>query len=161
VTPVTAYIGLGANLGDPAATLRAALSELAAQPGIGDCTASPFYRTVPIDTDGPLFINAVARIHTTLAALALLDVLQAIENAHHRERPYRYAPRTLDLDLLLMDGIEMHTERLTVPHPRTHQRAFVLRPLQDLAPDLVLAQGSLTALLAACADQALQRLDAI
>jgi len=161
LTPVSAYIGLGANLGDPAATLQAALDDLAAQPGITACTASPLYRTVPIDTDGPLFINAVARIHTTLSPLALLDVLQAIENAHHRERPYRYAPRTLDLDLLLMDGVEMHTERLTVPHPRAHQRAFVLRPLQDLAPDLVLAQGSLTGLLAACADQAIQRLDAV
>jgi len=156
-----AYIGLGANLGDSAATLQAALSELAAQPGIVDCTASPLYRTVPIDTDGPLFINAVARIHTTLEPLALLDVLQTIENAHHRERPYRYAPRTLDLDLLLMDGIEMHSERLTVPHPRAHERAFVLRPLQDLAPDLILAQGSLSGLLAACADQAIQRLDTV
>ena len=158
---VTAYIGLGANLGDSAATLQAALSELAAQPGIVDCTASPLYRTVPIDTDGPLFINAVARIHTTLDPLALLDVLQKIENAHHRERPYRYAPRTLDLDLLLMDGIEMHSERLTVPHPRAHERAFVLRPLQDLAPDLILAQGSLSVLLAACADQAIQRLNTV
>lgn len=155
---VLAYIGLGANLGLAQATLRQAADALAQTPGVESLELSPFYRSAPIDSSGPDYVNAVARIETTLAPLALLDALQAIELAHGRLRPYRNAPRTLDLDLLLYGSQAIDTPRLTVPHPRMHQRAFVLKPLSDLAADLCLAQGSLDALLALCAGQDLQRL---
>ncbi|WP_454691560.1 2-amino-4-hydroxy-6-hydroxymethyldihydropteridine diphosphokinase [Achromobacter aloeverae] len=155
---VTAYIGLGANLGDAGATLRQALRELAASKGITACEASPFYRSAPVDAGGPDFVNAVARLRTTLAPLALLDLLQALEHRHGRERPYRNAPRTLDLDLLLYGDVTMDEPRLTLPHPRMHERAFVLRPLLDLAPALTLPQGRATDLLAAIDDQPIQRI---
>jgi 2-amino-4-hydroxy-6-hydroxymethyldihydropteridine diphosphokinase len=156
--PAVAYIGLGANLGDSAATLRAVLTELATVPGISACIASPFYRSAPVDADGPDYVNAVARIFTTLSPFDLLSTLQALENRHGRQRPYRHAPRTLDLDLLLYGDVRLDSEVLTLPHPRMHQRAFVLQPLRDLEPGLALAQGGLDDLLAKCADQALQRL---
>lgn len=153
-----AWVGLGANLGDARATLDDALAQLAAAPGIDDVVASPFYRSAPVDAQGPVFVNAVARLRTTLEPVALLDLLQDIEQRHGRERPYRNAPRTLDMDLLLVDGVAMDSPRLILPHPRLHQRAFVLRPLQDLDPGLVLAQGPFGTLLQACADQAIERL---
>lgn len=156
--PVRAYVGLGANLGDAAGTLRTVLRELAATPGIQGCQASGFYRTAPVDAGGPDFINAVAALDTTLAPLALLDVLQALEARHGRQRPYRNAPRTLDLDLLMHGDTAMQSERLTLPHPRMHQRAFVLAPLQELTPALVLPQGPLPTLLAALTDQSIERL---
>jgi 2-amino-4-hydroxy-6-hydroxymethyldihydropteridine diphosphokinase len=105
-----------------------------------------------------VFINTVVAIDTTLEPVALLDLLQSIEQQHGRERPYQNAPRTLDLDLLLYGDLTINTPRLTVPHPRMHQRAFVLRPLQDLAPDLQLVQGSLNALLVKCQDQKLEQI---
>ncbi|OZI26944.1 2-amino-4-hydroxy-6-hydroxymethyldihydropteridine diphosphokinase [Bordetella genomosp. 9] len=153
-----AYIGLGANLGDGAATLRAALRQLAALPDTRECTASPFYRSAPVDATGPDFVNAVARLRTTLAPLDLLDALQAIELEQGRARPYRNAPRTLDLDLLLYDDLRLDTPRLTLPHPRMHERAFVLLPLRDLTPDMRLRDETLDALLARCADQAIHRM---
>ncbi|WP_144636499.1 2-amino-4-hydroxy-6-hydroxymethyldihydropteridine diphosphokinase [Bordetella genomosp. 13] len=153
--PVRAYVGLGSNLGDSAATLTAALDELAATPGILSCRVSPWYRSAPVDAAGPDFVNAVAALDTTLSPVALLDVLQAIEQRHGRLRPYRHAPRTLDLDLLLHGDARMATERLILPHPRMHERAFVLLPLRDLAPGLALAQGGLDALIAALPDQAI------
>jgi 2-amino-4-hydroxy-6-hydroxymethyldihydropteridine diphosphokinase len=153
-----AYIGLGANLGDSASTLRAVLAELAEVPGISACTASPFYRSAPVDADGPDYVNAVARICTTLTPMKLLSTLQGLENRHGRQRPYRHAPRTLDLDLLLHGDVRLDSDGLTLPHPRMHQRAFVLQPLRDLEPGLVLTQGALDDLLAQCTDQALQRL---
>lgn len=156
---VTAYIGLGANLGDSAATLRTVLAELSVADGIFDCTVSPFYRSAPVDADGPDYVNAVARVRTTLAAEDLLHALQALENLHGRQRPYRHAPRTLDLDLLLYGTLRLDTPFLILPHPRMHQRAFVLQPLRDIEPNLMLEQGALDTLLAQCADQALQRLD--
>lgn len=155
---VTAYIGLGANLGQAQETLRQAANELAQTPGVDSLRLSPFYRTAPIDSSGPDYVNAVAGIETTLAPILLLDALQAIETKHGRLRPYRNAPRTLDLDLLLYGDQNIDTPRLTVPHPRMHERAFVLKPLSDLAPHLRLAQGPLDALLALCADQGLQSL---
>jgi len=139
------YIGLGANLGDPVATLEAALDALAAlaRPGRheeGALRVSSFWRTAPIEAHGPDFVNAVAGLSTDLAPHALLDVLQSIEARFGRERPYRNAPRTLDLDLLVYgvdgdDGGRVCTdERLTLPHPRAHERAFVLEPLAELWP---------------------------
>lgn len=156
-TPMTlAYIGMGANLGDARNTLLTAAQELSALPGIVSLRLSRFYRSAPIESSGPDYVNAVAAVETTLDAHALLDHLQAIEEHHGRLRPYRNAPRTLDLDLLLYGTQSIGDARLTVPHPRMHLRAFVLRPLADLAPDLTLRQGGLPALIAACADQALQ-----
>jgi 2-amino-4-hydroxy-6-hydroxymethyldihydropteridine diphosphokinase len=158
--PAVAYVGLGANLGDGIANLRAALRELSALDEVLECTASPFYRSAPVDASGPDFVNAVARLRTTLAPLDLLDALQALEQAHGRERPYRHAPRTLDLDLLIYDDVSMDTARLVLPHPRMHERAFVLMPLRDLAPALTLRDASLDSWLARCVDQAIERLPA-
>ncbi|MDY0308825.1 MAG: 2-amino-4-hydroxy-6-hydroxymethyldihydropteridine diphosphokinase [Castellaniella sp.] len=155
---VLAWIGLGANLGDAATTLRCAAAELAAVAGVSCLRLSPLYATAPLDSSGPDYVNAVASLHTSLPPLDLLAVLQAIEQRHGRERPYRNAPRTLDLDLLLYGNCAIDQPTLTVPHPRMHERAFVLRPLADLAPGLVLAQGSLADLLARCADQPIRRL---
>ena len=137
---VWAFIGLGANLGDARATLTRALGELAAMPGVDALQASPLYRTKPVDAQGPDFVNAVARLRTTLSPLALLAGLQAIEAAHGRERPYRNAPRTLDLDLLLYGDEVIASPTLTVPHPRMHERAFVLLPLAEIAPQRVTLQ---------------------
>lgn len=153
-----AYIGLGANLGDARQTIAAAINKLSCSSGILTLKTAPLYSSDPVDAQGPVFINTVVGVDTTLDPLPLLDLLQAIEQEHGRERPYRNAPRTLDLDLLLYGTLTIETPRLSVPHPRMHQRAFVLRPLQDLAPNLQLSQGSFSALLADCRDQKLQRL---
>ena len=153
-----AYIGLGANLGDARQTIAAAIQTLRDSSGVLALRQAPLYSSDPVDAQGPVFINTVVGLDTTLEPLSLLDLLQAIEQAHGRERPYRNAPRTLDLDLLLYGAQTINTPRLSVPHPRMHQRAFVLRPLQDLAPGLQLAQGSFTTLLAGCQDQTLDQL---
>ncbi|NYT60110.1 2-amino-4-hydroxy-6-hydroxymethyldihydropteridine diphosphokinase [Alcaligenaceae bacterium] len=153
---IKACIGLGANLGEALASLQQAAHELAATPGITGLRLSRFYRSAPVDATGPDYVNAVAEIDTLLSADALLDILQKIENQHGRLRPYRNAPRTLDLDLLLYGDLTIDTPRLTVPHPRMHERAFVLRPLQELRPTLHLRQSSLQTLLQACSDQALE-----
>ncbi len=134
---VAAFVALGANLGDAAQALRDALVALAAHPGIRVRRASSLYRTAPIESSGPDYLNAVAEIATTLTAPALLDALQAIEHAAGRERPYRNAPRTLDLDLLLYGDGRIDSHRLTVPHPRMWERAFVLVPLAEIASDRV------------------------
>lgn len=131
----TAFVGLGANLGDAGATLRAALIELQALAVPGSFQASGLWRSAPIEATGPDFHNAVARFETTLAPHALLDALQAIERRFGRERPYRNAPRTLDLDLLLYADRVQADERLVLPHPRAAQRAFVLAPLAELWPE--------------------------
>lgn len=152
---IRAYIGLGANLGDARQTIERATEALGRTQGIASIKVAPLYASDPIDATGPTFVNTVAEVHTTLAPLALLDALQAIENVHGRERPFRNAPRTLDLDLLWYEGVTLDTPRLTLPHPRMHQRAFVLRPLRDLVKELPLKQGSLDMLLSACKEQKL------
>lgn len=158
---VTAYIGLGANLGDTQATLDAALADLAALPGSALIAASPRYRSAPVDATGPDYTNAVAIVSTRLCAAALLAALQRIEAAHGRERPYPNAPRRLDLDVLLYGEHLIETPHLIVPHPRLHERAFVLQPLADVAPDLVIpGRGPLGPLLAAVADQRIERIEA-
>ena len=141
---VTAYIGLGANLGDAQQALRGAVQALAQTPGIDRVVSSGFYRTAPIEATGPDYINAVAQVQTRLNAMDLLAALQAIEQAAGRERPYRNAPRTLDLDVLLYGSGQVNSPTLTVPHPRMGERAFVLVPLADVAPELVPA-GALSA----------------
>lgn len=156
--PVRAYIGLGANLGDSAATLRRVLDELRDTPGVAAVTASPFYRSAPVDAAGPDFVNAVAALDTILPPLALLDALQALETGHGRQRPYRNAPRTLDLDLLLHGDAQLDDNRLILPHPRMHLRAFVLLPLRDLAPHLVLQGRPIDEWIAAVEDQAIERI---
>jgi 2-amino-4-hydroxy-6-hydroxymethyldihydropteridine diphosphokinase len=153
--PIRSYIGLGANLGDPRETIQAALRELAATPDLTILKVAPLYASAPIDSSGPNYINTVASLDTSLGPQALLAVLQKIELLHGRERPYINAPRTLDLDLLLYDDINLDSPTLIIPHPRMHLRAFVLKPLQDIAGDLQLAQGSIHTLLAQCKDQGL------
>ena len=153
------FVGLGANLGDPQATLKHALAALAALPQTELVAQSSLYRTAPIQASGPDFVNAVAELRTVLQPQALLHALQAIESAHGRERPYRNAPRTLDLDLLLFGQRVVHEPGLEVPHPRLHERAFVLHPLLELAPMLVHPLlGSLQLLLVATVDQPIERL---
>ena len=154
-----AYIGIGANLGDARANVEDALTRLAALPATRVTARSSLWKTAPIDSSGDDYINAVARIDTSLAPADLLDAVRAIELAHGRERPYRNAPRTLDLDILLYGDARIDTPSLTVPHPRMHQRAFVLAPLAEIAPDAVIAGiGALADLLPAVADQAIERL---
>ncbi len=150
---VTAFVALGANLGDAAQALRDAVAALGDTQGIRVVRASRLYRTAPVQSTGPDYINAVVEVSTTLTAPALLDALQAIEKQAGRERPYRNAPRTLDLDLLLYGQGSIASPRLTVPHPRMSERAFVLVPLADIAPTLVSPL-----LLQDVADQALERL---
>lgn len=147
-----AWIGLGANLGEREAALRAAVRAIAALPGTQVLRASSLYRSAPVDAGGPDYLNAVAEIATTLEPHALLAALQAIENGAGRERPYRNAPRTLDLDILLYGDERIATPQLTVPHPRMHERAFVLLPLADLAPASVPPEA-----LQAVAGQAIER----
>lgn len=148
-----AYIGLGSNLGESQHMLQLALADMAAHPAIQKLECSRFYRSSPVDSSGPDYVNAVARLETSMASLPLLHVLQALETRYGRERPYLNAPRTLDLDILLFNDEINDSTELTLPHPRMHERAFVLLPLQELSPGLVLTQGSLATLLEQCKDQ--------
>lgn len=150
---VLAYIGLGSNLGQPEATLQAAMVQLAALPLTRLVAQSSLYRSAPFEASGPEFANAVVGLLTRLNAPELLLKLQQIETAAGRERSYRNAPRTLDLDLLLYGTARMHSPRLVLPHPRLFERAFVLLPLAEIAPNKVLP-----AQLQAVAGQVLERL---
>jgi 2-amino-4-hydroxy-6-hydroxymethyldihydropteridine diphosphokinase len=161
---VCAYVALGANLGDAAAALRQAVQAIGRLPLTQVRRSSSLYKTAPLDTDageesaapGNDYLNAVVELETGLTAPALLDHLQQIEQQAGRERPYRNAPRTLDLDLLLYGSARMESARLTVPHPRMTQRAFVLVPLAEIAPGLVSA-----AQLAAVVQQRIEQLDSL
>ncbi|CUB05342.1 MAG: 2-amino-4-hydroxy-6-hydroxymethyldihydropteridine diphosphokinase [Tepidiphilus sp.] len=161
MTPVLAYVALGANLGEAETTVRAAIAALGRLPGTQLVAASSLYRTAPLEVPEPQpdYINAVARLATTLTPHALLDELLALEARFGRVRPYRWAPRALDLDLLLYGDVVLDTPRLTLPHPRLHRRAFVLEPLLELdsfleAPGL----GPLSAWRARLSDQDVERL---
>jgi len=156
--PRRAWVGLGGNLGDARATVLAAFGALSALPGSRLDATSALYRSAPVDAGGPDFVNAVGRLSTTLAPMRLLRELQAIEQQFGRERPYRNAPRTLDLDLLFYEGVTSEDAVLTLPHPRWDQRAFVLRPLQDVWPDDATALDW-SRLLDAVDGQRLDRLD--
>ncbi|HJV97109.1 MAG TPA: 2-amino-4-hydroxy-6-hydroxymethyldihydropteridine diphosphokinase [Albitalea sp.] len=154
-----ASVGLGANLGDAATTLRTALSELAQLPDTTLHAVSHVYRSAPIDAGGPDFLNAVALLLTGLAPQALLAELQRIERRHGRERPYVNAPRTLDLDLLLYGDERIDTPTLRVPHPRLHERAFALVPLAEVAPQAVIpGRGPVSDWLPRVADQRIDKL---
>jgi 2-amino-4-hydroxy-6-hydroxymethyldihydropteridine diphosphokinase len=134
---VTAFVGLGANLGEASVTVQWAMRQLATLPDTATKAQSSLYRSAPINASGPDFINAVVAINTSLPALSLLLALQRLEHLAGRERTYRNAPRTLDLDLLLYGEECINCPELQVPHPRMCQRAFVLQPLAEIAPHLV------------------------
>lgn len=129
------YLGLGANLGDREAALRAALDHLGASGQVTVGAVSSLYETAPMyDTDQPAFLNAAARVITSLPPEALLDLLKQVEGTLGRIARHRYGPREVDLDILLYDDIVLHTPRLTIPHRRLAERAFALLPLAELAP---------------------------
>jgi len=156
----TAYVALGANLGNPVATVLAAFGALANLPDSRVIRTSSLYRTAPLGiTTQPEFINAVAALETTLAPESLLEALFEVEQRFGRQRAEKNGPRTLDLDLLLYDDLELQLPRLTLPHPRLHLRAFVLLPLAEIAPNLQLPKrGSLAAWLPAVSNQSIIRL---
>lgn len=151
VVPV--LLAFGANLGDRGETILAAQRELADAPGIADFAASPLRETVALtpngpDPDAPRYLNGVATAQTTLSPHELLDLLQRIESAHGRVRDVRWGDRTLDIDLILFGGRVIKDDRLTVPHPRAHERDFVLAPWLTLDPHAVLmGHGRVDALL--------------
>ena len=149
----TAYIGLGSNLGESEDTLYRALDDIAALPDTSVQQVSDLYRTAPVDSSGPDYINAVAQLTTALSAADLLQALQAIELSHGRVRPYHNAPRTLDLDILCYDDLVQDIPQLILPHPRMHLRAFVLRPLLDIAPDMLVHGRPISQWLADCEAQ--------
>lgn len=159
---ITAYIGFGANLGDAKETILEAARQLGSARGVCECRLSSFYRTAPVDAEGPDFTNAVARIVTCLPPEKLLETTQAIENALGRVRPagVHNAPRTIDLDIELYgDRAISEPPRLVVPHPRMHERAFVLVPLTELDSEAVIpGRGRAADFLASVADQRLEKL---
>jgi 2-amino-4-hydroxy-6-hydroxymethyldihydropteridine diphosphokinase len=143
---VTSFIGLGSNLGDPAAQIRRAMQALAAMPETRLVRRSSLYRNPPAGyLDQPEFVNAVARIETRLAPRDLLEQLLAIERAHGRARDFPNGPRTLDLDILLYGERTVREPGLTIPHPRMLERAFVLVPLAEIAPETVVPGGGRSA----------------
>ena len=148
-----ACVALGANLGDAVATVQQALRDVAALPETRLLKASSLYRSAPYEAQGPDFINAVALVYTQLSPLALLHALQALELQCGRERPFKNAPRTLDLDIIFYGDVSLDTPELTLPHPRWQERAFVLQPLAEVWPERVSAVQ-----LAGVKDQAIQRM---
>lgn len=155
-----AFIGLGANLGDPAAQLGRGLEELAALPGTRLLARSSWYRSAPVGVGPqPDYVNAVAEIETDLEPRRLLEALLEIERRHGRVREVPNSPRTLDLDVLLYEDLRCHEHGLTIPHPRMHERAFVLRPLLEIAPRCVIpGLGPAADFNAAVAGQAVEKL---
>ena len=156
-----AYVGLGANIGEPRAQLLAAWEALGRIPQTRAIARSGLYRSAPIGYESqPDFLNCVAKLDTTLEPRALLSHLQQVERDLGRARSFRDAPRTIDLDLLLYGSESIDTPGLVVPHPRMHERAFVLEPLAELDPDAKIpGRGSAAELLRACAAQRIQRVE--
>jgi 2-amino-4-hydroxy-6-hydroxymethyldihydropteridine diphosphokinase len=151
----TAYVGIGSNLKDPRAQVLQAFNELDGLPHTRVVKKSSLYRTAPMGHAAqPDFINAVAQLETGLPAERLLAELQEVEARHGRERSFANAPRTLDLDILLFGNATIRTTALTVPHPRMHERAFVLKPLLEIAPEF-----PFHAHLDSCKDQKVERID--
>jgi 2-amino-4-hydroxy-6-hydroxymethyldihydropteridine diphosphokinase len=155
-----AYVGLGSNLAEPRRQLERALTELDGIEGTRLVKASAFYRTAPVGYAAqPDFLNAVAQVETALAPERLLAALQGIEAGHERSRSFANAPRTLDLDLLLFGDVVLDTPALKIPHPRMHERAFVLEPLVEIAPGArIPGRGAARELLQSCAGQQVQRI---
>lgn len=157
----TAYVGVGANLGDALQTVRAAIAAMDEMPATRLSAISSLYRSAPVDASGDDFVNAVVRLDTGLEAASLLKNLQKIELVFGRERPFRNAPRTLDLDLLLYDQLQTTTPDLELPHPRMSGRAFVLLPLLEIAPDVQIpGKGAAKNYQAGVSEQPIERLDA-
>ena len=157
--PSRVYIGLGANLGDRLGTIRTAIEAIARLPSTTGVRASPLYASASIGAAGPDYLNAVVEAETSLLPLDLLEALLEIEATHGRVRSHRNAPRTLDLDLLLHGEQVIRSDVLTLPHPRLHERAFVLRPLADLVPALVLPRlGPIAGLLRTVAAQRVDKI---
>jgi len=150
---------MGANLGAAASTLRRVAAELGGLAQTRRIALSSMYRSAPVGASGPDYVNAVAELRSELEPLQLLAALQSLEQAHGRTRPFPNSPRTLDLDLLFYGAREHHDDRLILPHPRLAERAFVLAPLLELAPDGQCADGrSFAEALASLQDQRLERL---
>lgn len=160
--PQVAFIALGSNLDGPREQVARAIQEIDALPTTRLLKRSSLYRTAPVGfVDQPDFVNAVVMVETGLAPHDLLDALLAIERRHGRVREFPNAPRTLDLDVLLYGDRVVHEHGLTLPHPRMHERAFVLLPLVEIAPEAVIpGKGRVADLVAVCHDQRLERLDA-
>jgi 2-amino-4-hydroxy-6-hydroxymethyldihydropteridine diphosphokinase len=158
-----AYIGLGSNLEDPQNQLRRAFVDIGKLPDTRVVAMSSLYRSAPLGCiNQPDFVNGVAKIATNLTPQALLQALLQIEQQHGRERTFRNAPRTLDLDVLLYDEVQLHEHGLTIPHPQMHLRAFVLQPLLEIAPDIgIPGVGQAQRSLRACQDQVLERLASV
>ena len=155
-----AFIGLGSNLEDPRSQLLRAFAELGELPDTHLIARSSLYCSAPMGySDQPEFVNAVAKIWTDLPPQTLLQALLQIEHQHGRERTFRNAPRTLDLDVLLYDDVQLHEHGLTIPHPQMHLRAFVLQPLMEIEPDCVIpALGRAQWALQACQSTLLEKL---
>jgi len=158
---VRAFVALGSNLNDPPAQVRSGARALGQLPDTRLRRCSSLYHTAPIGMTGqPDFINAVCEIETTLPAATLMQALLGIEQAHGRKRDQPGGPRTLDLDLLLYGEMACAEPGLTLPHPRLHERAFVLYPLQEIAPAIEIpGRGRIEGLMAACTGQGIERLD--
>lgn len=156
-----AYVGLGANLGEPRRQLRTALEDLDGLAHTRLTASSRLYRSAPLGyVDQAEFVNAVAQLDTGLEPEDLLAKLLEIERRHGRKRSFPNAPRPLDLDLLLYGEAKFSTRRLTIPHPRMHERAFVLKPLLDLDPEISIpGKGAASELLAACGTQQIERIE--
>ncbi len=158
--PAVAFIGLGSNLGDSGAQINLALGQIDRLPGTRLLAKSALYRSAPVGyLDQPDFFNAVAKIETRLSPRDLLAALLDIEQHHGRTRDFHNAPRTLDLDVLLYDELQMHEPGLTIPHPQMHLRAFVLLPLLEIEPlcripGVAAAQHAMQS----CLDQVLEKL---
>lgn len=162
-SPYFAVIALGSNLAEPARQVRAALSALEAHPQIQIEKTSSLYLTAPVGYDNqPDFVNAVCSVRTSLDGVSLLAVLNRIEADFGRERTFRNAPRTLDLDIIDFDGISSDDQHLTLPHPRAHERSFVMKPLAEILPDFVLGgHGRAADLAAALGDEGIRLLEAV
>ena len=158
---VTAYIGLGANLDGPAAHIERAFAELDRLPATRLIARSPLYRSAPLGPPGQQdYLNAVARVDTELLPETLLVRLKELEVRHGRRAGPRWGPRPLDLDILLYADVTLATPALTLPHPGLHERAFVLYPLADLAPELAIAGlGRVRDLKDRCRETRIQRLE--
>lgn len=156
-----AVIALGSNLAEPARQVRAALSALEAHPQIQIEKTSSLYVTAPVGYDNqPDFVNAVCSVRTSLDGVSLLAVLNRIEADFGRERTFRNAPRTLDLDIIDFDGISSNDPHLTLPHPRAHERSFVMKPLAEILPDFVLGgHGRAADLAAALGEEGIRLLE--
>ena len=153
-TPATAFVALGSNLEVPEAQIRAGLREVGALPETRVVRASSLYRSAPVGYHNqPEFLNAVAQVETHLEPRALLQGLLEIERRHGRVRDFPNSPRTLDLDILLYDSLALHEPGLAIPHPRMHERAFVVVPLSEIAPEAAIPRHG-------CARDLLQKVDA-